>query len=191
VAAPRRTLSPTARRLAALAVLPPWLASCRSLERFDTEPPAAYCGSLVGAPLFHEGFIPTGAPPSLSLALELDMSSLSSRPGSLRSDDMTSGFCSDRGRPLFDGAALRAIPQVANDALSQADFGEGHEHDFFAWVDSTCQGTMLAVVSLLKNGAVELRMLKPAPDPPAKAGPERRPGFALFYLERRENGCGF
>ncbi len=167
------------------------LFACRSLERFDTEPPAAYCGSLVGAPLFHEGFVPTGAPPSLSLELELDTNSFTTRPGTLTSNDRTTGFCSDKGRPLFEGASLRAIPQLSNDALSQADFGEGHDHDFFAWVDSTCQGTMLAVVSLLKNGDVEVRLLKPAPDPPPSAGPERQPGFALFYLVRHETGCNF
>lgn len=166
-------------------------AGCRSLDRFETEPPSAYCGSLVGAPLFHEGFVPTGAPPSLSLRLELDMSSLTTRPGVLSSNDRATGLCKAKDRPLFDQASLRAIPQITNDALSQADFGEGHDHDFFAWVDSTCQGTMLAVVSLLKNDAVEVRLLKPAPDVPPSAGPERQPGFALFYLEKRSGGCGF
>lgn len=167
------------------------VAGCRSLDRFETEEPEAYCGSLVGAPLFHEGFVPTNAPPSLSLRLELDMSSLTTRPGVLASNDQATGLCREKERPLFDEASLRAIPQLANDALSQADFGEGHDHDFFAWVDSTCQGTMLAVVSLLKNDAVEVRLLKPAPDVPQNAGPERQPGFALFYLERRNGGCGF
>jgi hypothetical protein len=167
------------------------LSGCRSLERFDTDPPAAFCGSLVGAPLFHEGFVPTDTPPSLSISLEIDTSSLTDRPGTLTSNDGSSGLCSDRQRPLFEGASLRAIPQIANDALAQVDFGEGHEHNLFAWVDSTCQGTMLAVISLLRNGDVELRLLKPAPDPPPAAGPERRPGFALFYLKRQESGCKF
>jgi hypothetical protein len=166
-------------------------AGCRSLDRFETEAPEAYCGSLVGGPLFHEGFVPTAAPPSLSLRLDLDMSSLTTRPGVLTSNDRAIGLCKAKERPLFEEASLRAIPQIANDTLSQADFGEGHDHDFFAWVDSTCQGTMLAVVSLLKNDAVEVRLLKPAPEPPPSAGPEKQPGFALFYLERRKGGCGF
>ena len=101
----------------------------------------------------------SGAPPSLSLRLDLDMSSLTTRPGVLTSNDRATGFCSNKGRPLFEEASLRAIPQISNDALSQAEFGEGHDHDFFAWVDSTCQGTMLAVISLLKNDAVEVRLL--------------------------------
>jgi hypothetical protein len=185
VEAPRRlTLS-----LVALGLLAS--AGCRSLERFETEPPEAYCGALVGAPQFHDGFVPTASPPSLSLRLDLDLSSLTTRPGTLTSNDRATGFCSDKGRPLFEQASLRAIPHLSNDALSQADFGEGHDHDFFAWVDSTCQGTMLSVVSLLKNDAVEVRLLKPAPDPPPETPPERQPGFALFYLERRAGGCGF
>jgi hypothetical protein len=185
VEAPRRlTLS-----LVALGLLAS--AGCRSLDRFETEAPEAYCGSLVGAPQFHEGFVRKGSPPSLSLRLELDMSALTTRPGTLTSNDRTTGLCKDKDRPLFEQASLRAIPHLANDTLSQADFGEGHDHDFFAWVDSTCQGTMLAVVSLLKNDAVEVRLLKPAADPPPDSPPERRPGFALFYLERRDSGCGF
>jgi hypothetical protein len=166
-------------------------AGCRSLDRFETEAPSAYCGSLVGAPQFHEGFVRKGSPPSLSLRLELDMSALTTRPGTLTSDDRETGLCQAKDRPLFEQASLRAIPHLANDTLSQVDFGEGHDHDFFAWVDSTCQGTMLAVVSLLKNDAVEVRLLKPAADPPPDSPPERQPGFALFYLERRDSGCGF
>jgi hypothetical protein len=78
-----------------------------------------------------------------------------------------------------------------HDDLSQAEFGDGHQHDFFAWVDSSCQGTMVAVVSLLTNGAVEVRLLKPAADPPQKATAEERPGFAKFSLNRKEKGCGY
>ena len=184
--APRRlTLS-----LVALGLLAS--AGCRSLERFETDAPAAYCGALVGAPQFHDGFVRAGSPPSLSLRLDLDMSSLTTRPGVLTSNDRAEGLCSEEnGRPLFEEASLRAIPQMSNDALSQADFGEGHDHDFFAWVDSTCQGTMLSVISLLKNDAVEVRLLKPAADPPPESPPEKQPGFALFYLERRNGGCGF
>jgi len=164
---------------------------CRSLDRFDTTPPAAYCGGIVGGSQLESGFIQTGAPPSLELALTLDTSSLTTRPGSLTSNDAASGFCSPS--PLFDTAPLRAIPEILHDALSQIDLGPGHEHTFFAWVDSTCQGTMLAVVSLLTNGDVEVRLLKPGPDLPddGKSDPSKAAGFALFYLQRHATGCGF
>lgn len=167
------------------------VAGCRSIDRFDTDGDQAYCGSLVGAPLFHEGFVPANKPPALALRLTLDTSALTTRPGTITSNDAEQGLCSESDQPLFAGASLRAIPEILHDTLSQADLGDGHEHDFFAWADSTCQGTMLAIVSLLKNGAVEVRLLKPAADPPPNAGPDQQPGFALFYLERSERGCGF
>jgi hypothetical protein len=159
------------------------------MDRFNTEKPAAYCGSLVGATVFHSGFIPVGAPPSLRLKLELDTSSLADRPGTLNSSDAEGGLC--KPDALFIDAPLRAIPEVLHDALSQMELGQGHEHDFLAWVDSTCQGTMLAVVSLLTNGAVEVRLLKPGADISPEADPSQRSGFALFYLQRSETGCAF
>lgn len=165
--------------------------ACRSLDRFSAEKPAAYCGSVVGATTFQTGFIPSGQPPTLELRLQLDTSSLNDRPGTLTSNDAGHGLCKDL--PLFDEAPLRAIPELFHDSLSQLEFGQGHEHDFFAWVDSTCKGTMIAVVSLLSNGAVEVRLLKPAPDlpPPPMTDQGDLSGFALFYTQRNQNGCGF
>jgi hypothetical protein len=125
------------------------------------------------------------------MSLKLSTASLSSRPGTLSSNDAQLGFCSGGGQALFENAPLRAIPEMFHDSLSQLEFGEGHVQDFFAWVDSSCQGTMLAVVSLLTNGAVEMRLMKPAADPPPNAGPDQQPGFALFYMEKSEVGCGF
>jgi hypothetical protein len=164
---------------------------CRSLDRFNAEKPAAYCGDVVGATAFQTGLIPSGSPPTLQVRLQLDTSSLSDRPGTLTSHDAGHGICNDS--PLFDEAPLRAIPELLHDALSQLEFGQGHEHDLFAWVDSTCKGTMLAVVSLLSNGAIEVRLFKPAPDlpPPPMTDQADLSGFALFYLQRNKTGCGF
>lgn len=181
--APRPLILALAAALAAL--------GCRDIDRFDTEGPAAYCGSLVGTGAFNKGFIQTGAPPSLNFRLEIDTDSLTNRPGELTSDDGESGLCSGKGAPLFSEAPLRAIDEVLRDALSHAEFGDGHEHDLFAWVDSTCQGTMLAVMSLLTSGAVELRLFKPAPNVAAEAPPAQQAGFALVYLTRSERGCEF
>jgi len=174
-----------------LALLALLLAGCRSLDKFDTSGQSAFCGDLVGAELFQDGFIPENTPPSLRLNLELDIDQLATRPGTLTSEFVATGLCSENGDPLFRNAPLRAIDQIFHDDLSQAEFGEGHQHDFFAWVDSTCQGTMVAVVSLLTNGAVEVRLMKPAPEPPAEASASERPGFAKFYLKKNAKGCGF
>lgn len=164
---------------------------CNSVERFDTAGDAAYCGQIVGGPLFHDGFIPDGTRPRLGLALELDTDKLTSRPGSLRSDDQEEGLCSGQGHALFEDAQMRAVGELLHDPLSTLEFGEGREHSFFAWVDSTCQGTMLSVVSLMRDDGVEIRLFKPAPLPSSNADASERPGFALFSLKRHEDGCDF
>nr|PZN29496.1 MAG: hypothetical protein DIU78_00090 [Pseudomonadota bacterium] len=111
--------------------------------------------------------------------------------GTLATDDATDGLCAEAGKPLLEDAPLRAIPELDHDPLSTLEFGEGREYNFFGWVDSTCVGTLLAVVSLMRNGEIEVRLLKPAALPPPNAPPDRRPGFALFHLARRDEGCGF
>ena len=185
--------------LVLLGVLPTTV-SCRSLDRFDTKGTAAYCGQLVSAPAFHDGIVPDGEPNELLLRMKLtlDTSQLSSfsadkatQIGALTSNDADNGLCAPGGQPLFQSSPVRGIPQIDHDTLSTLSFGEGHDEDFFAWTDSTCQGTMLALVSLLRKGDVELRLFKPAPLPPAAAGADKRPGYALFYLKRDEKGCGF
>lgn len=171
--------------------------SCGDLQSFTSKPGQAYCGTI-GLPLFQEGFVEEGSPSMLELALTLDVDKLSSEPGILNSKD-PEGICGTPDAPqvLFQNARLRAIPELQHDVLSALTFGEGHEHDFFAWVDSTCQGTMVAVVSLMKNNYVELRLFKPAPAGPHATAAER-PGFALFHLNPKElyvpekdGGCGF
>jgi len=160
------------------------LVSCHSLDGFSTKPGYAYCGTIVGTQAldFQAGFVPAGQPPQLEVALTLDTEKLTSIPGILTSNDANFGLCSATGQALFQDAPLRAIPEVDHDALSTLTFGEGHVHDFFAWVDSSCQGTLVAVVSLLKNNQVELRLFKPMRNPPPDAGPAETPGFALFSL---------
>jgi hypothetical protein len=172
--------------------------SCGDLEGFTSKRGEAYCGTL-GLPPFQEGFVKKGEPSTLEVALVLDTNKLNTYPGLLSSND-PQGLCgtSDAPQVLFQNAQLRAIPALQHDVLSALTFGEGHDHDFFAWVDSTCQGTMLAVVSLMKNNYVELRLFKPAHAPPPDATPAESPGFALFHLNPkpldkpdREGGCGF
>jgi hypothetical protein len=176
------------------------VAGCRNLDNFDTKPGYAYCGAIPASPVFQEGFVPDNQPPTLELALTLDTGKITGQPGILSSNDAGSGLCG--AQPLFLDAPIRAIPEVDHDALSTLTFGEGHEHDFFVWVDSTCQGTMLALVSLIKNNQVELRLFKPArlpaPDSTPTAG--EKPGFALFHLDLKprartginaKDSCGF
>jgi hypothetical protein len=159
---------------------------CRDLSRFDTGPNEAYCGSIVTSPFIRKGFTPEGAPPRLPMRLRLDTDNITTIPGSISTNDGESGLCTPFA--LFTEAPLRAIEEVFHDDLSFVEFGEGREHNFFAWVDS-CQGTVLAVVSLMKSGDVEVRLLKPGlAEPPT---PDAGPGFALFVLHRQAGTCGF
>jgi hypothetical protein len=180
--------------------------SCSSLERFETSGDSAFCGDLVRAPRFQGGLLPVGVPPILSLRLKLEPENLTARPveaettesespesyaivGHLTSDDNERGLCAER--PLFEESPLRTIPELDHDALKLFEFGEGRDYNFMSWVDSTCQGTMLAVVSLMRNDSVEMRLLKPAALAPPAAEPAKRPGFGLFYLHREAEGCEF
>jgi hypothetical protein len=195
-------------RLAALALSllsVPFSLGCRDLERFDTKEDQAYCGDLVSGGdvasgmSFDDGFWPDGEPKLLRMQLtELKTNLLStfssdtsSFPAWLTSNDAESGLCAEQSQALFEHAPLRSIPQIDHDSIATLSFGEGHDRDFFAWVDSTCQGTMLALVSLLRNNDIELRLFKPAALPPPAASAGQRPGFALFYLRRNNKLCGF
>ncbi len=164
------------------------LLGCRSLERFDTEPGVAFCGNVAGAPLINDGFLVDGQPPRLSARIRLDTTQLDATFGTLTTSD-TTGLCAPS--PLFDEAPLRAISQVQHDQLWLFDFGEGRDQNLMAWVDSTCLGTMVAIVSLMRDDSVELRLLKPRPAPTQATEAAERPGFALFQLQRRKGQCGF
>lgn len=156
------------------------LGGCHDLDRFDTTSGDAYCGSIVTAPFIRDA----SYPPDMRMQLHLDTSSLTTTPGDITTDDT---LCSSG--PLFQGAQMRALEEVQSDPISQMQFGEGREHNFFAWVDTACQGTVLAVVSLMKNDAVEVRLLEPEPAP-AK-GDKPHSGFAVFQLERHKGDCGY
>jgi hypothetical protein len=131
----------------------------------------------------------------LTLRLGLDMDALIQRGdnvaivGHLASDDAERGLCMPVA--LFEGAPLRTLPKLDNDALSLLEFGEGRDYNFFAWVDSSCQGTMLSVVSLMRNDDVEVRLFKPRALPAQDADPAEQPGFGLFHLTRQRSGCEF
>jgi len=174
----------TADIVVALALSSGMLAGCEDLDRFDTDGDEAYCGSIVSAQFIRTSTTDGGFERNLRLRLELDADALTTAPGTLSSDDGETGPCS----PLrtFEAARLRVTPEIYHDPLSMMSFSDRHDYNLFAWVDSTCRGPMLSVVSLLKNDDVEVRLMKPADGTEAS-----RPAFALFELRRRSEGCGF
>ena len=154
---------------------------CQSMERFDTKGKAAYCGSIVDSSFVLTPSSQGGFNRVLQMKLKLDTTKLSERPGSITTDDADGGAC--KGAPTFDDAELVVTTEVQNDPLSTLAFDEGQVHNIVAWVESSCRGKMLAVVSLYKSNRVEVRLLKPG------TAATERDAFALFRLEREDHGC--
>lgn len=147
--------------------------ACQNLERFDTTDGSAYCGSIVDASFVRQGFAPR-----TRLELRLDADRFASKPGTITSDDQQDGVCTPE--PTFERAVLRIPSKLEADPLSLLSFGESREANFLGWVDSSCDGTYLGIVSLMKNDAVEVRLLRGERD---AAGREVGP-FGVFHLER-------
>lgn len=151
---------------------------CRDLDRFDTGESGAYCGTIIDSSFTRAGF-----EPGLALRLTLDVDSLSIAPGTLSTDDAT-GPCSPQ--PEFDHAPLRVTPQLFADPLSHLEFGSNRDHNFLAWVDSSCRGSALAVVSMMHTGEVEVRLLRRGEVVDGVAQPDQ---LGVFQLERTD--CAF
>jgi hypothetical protein len=167
-----------------------WLAAastlgCNSIDRFDTSGNDAYCGSVVAANFIRTTEAEDGFDRTLRARLEIDASALSTVPGVLTTDDGDDGPCANA--PTFDAAPLLVTPELLHDPLSQLAFGDAQDHNLVTWVESTCRGYMLAVVSLRADDRVELRLLKP----PEAGSAAPRPAFALFTMSRRRQDCGF
>lgn len=169
------------------------LTSCRDVDRFELKPGETYCGGLVYTPVFTSGLVPSEKePPTLGLRLDLDVDNLSTQPGTLTTDDAKDGVCSKQGKPLFDGAPLRTIPEVLHDPISLSEIGDGRDQNFWTYVSSSCGHQMMAVVSLMRSGGVEVRLFKPAAQGDEDTPATEAPGFGLFTLERKsDKACGF
>jgi hypothetical protein len=172
--------------------------SCRNLDRFDTHPGESYCGSLVGQETISTGFADgweakTSTPSTLALTLNTtELFVAGGIPAVITSNDVSFGPCGP-SQPLFDRAPARTLGKSIGDRLSAMKLGEDHQEDVVLFVDSSCSGSMVAILSLIQNGDVELRLLRPAPlaasDPAATVESTER--FGLFVLTKAKEGCGF
>ncbi len=145
------------------------------LDRFDTGEEGAYCGNIVDGAFIRRGF-----PPGVAMRLTLDIEALEVSPGRLSTDDASSGPCSPA--PTFDAAPLRVTPEIFADPISLLEFGQAREHNFLAWVDPECGQSALAVVSLLHDRRVEVRLMRPG-------APATNGEFGVFLLTRTD--CTF
>jgi len=171
-------------------------AGCKSVERFDTGKDSVYCLEMVGQTFVDSALVPDDAGVSTSdalkplrLALTIDSQRLSNRPGVLWSNDAEFGLCSPL--PLFDKAPIRTIQPALGDVVSSVQLTSDHVQDVFAWVDSTCQGTMVSIVSLIDGGSVEVRLFKPKSESDDNGTAQSRPGFGVFARSQRLPTCEF
>lgn len=152
--------------------------ACSDVSRFDTGKDDAYCGTIVNATFVREGFTRL-----IQAELQIDTAALHTQPARLTShrDDTP---CD--GSPLFDDAPLRPPIKLESDPLSQLQFGDDREVNWMSWVQSSCDETYLAVVSLMHDDSVELRLLR---SPSVPTDPETG-ALGVFTLERNKRGCG-
>jgi len=186
-----------------LALALPLLGACQSLNRFDTQGSQAYCGYIVNGQFIRTDPTEGGFGHSIGLTVQIDTSLLTTTPATITSDDTslddrnaTSCITNlpDGGIAIqrtFDHAKLRVTPEVVSDPLSTMTFEDGQVQNIVGWVDSTCRGRMLAIISLYKNDNVEVRFLRSASaSPPLSAAEHDRDAFALFALKRSDS-CPF
>lgn len=152
--------------------------ACTDVSRFDTGKDDAYCGTIVDATFVRQGFSR-----QIQAELQIDTHALNTKPGTLtthRDDEPCDG------NPLFSGVALQAPVKLESDPLSQLQFGDDRELNFMSWVAPACGATFLAVVSLMQDNSVELRLLR---SPTQPSDPETG-ALGVFTLERNKRGCG-
>jgi hypothetical protein len=147
--------------------------ACNDVNHFTTDPDEAYCGAIVDGAFVREGF-----DASVQARMTFDSDRINTGPGSLWTSD---GF--------FVASSLRPIPKLMNDPLSMLNFGDGRDRNLMEAIDPsdpTKGPGLLAVVSLMHDNSVELRLIRGAPaldgGPPPQG--DGAPLFALFPLHR-------
>lgn len=154
------------------------LVGCRDTAEFSTGS-GHYEGAVVSG-----SFVRTGIADGTRACVTLDADHLQDSPGMLWTND---------GR--FHATPLRPIPQIWHDPLSTFSFGEGRTKNLMYVVtpmtDAGDRGTdVMAVVSLMHTGSIEVRLIRGAPD--ADGGdPDADDVFAVFDLDTNPGPCPF
>ena len=159
------------------------VAACRDLSGFNSNG-GSYQGAVVDAPFVLAG-IDGG---STNLCLTIDTGHLQDSPGTLSTSD---------GR--FHAVPMRSIPQIWQDPLSTLQFGEGRLKNLMYMVRASTPFTdgdgsdVLAVVSLMQSGDIEVRLVRGAPDVSSDGGTSSsmQNVFAIFDLTKQSSPCSF
>jgi hypothetical protein len=160
---------------------------CDRINDFDTGPGEAYCGQITLAGGYRAGFTPR-----VQMRLTFDSSKVDAgeSPGAITTFD--AGL--ETEPQLLTDAPLRPIPAMSHDPLSQLEFGDGREVNliYAASPSSPDAESVLAVLSLRTDDAVEVRLIRPGIETGEDDVPSgRKPLFGLFVLRRRDGDCGF
>jgi hypothetical protein len=152
------------------------LTACSNVSRFSNNGDH-YQGSIIAG-----DFVRSGFDPSTQMCVVLDANHLQDAPGDVSTSD---------GR--FAATALRPIPQIWHDPLSTLAFGEGRIENLVyiatPLVDADALGDVVAVVSLMQSGSVEVRLFRGAPA--VDSGPGGNNLFGVFSLTRTAGSCSF
>lgn len=161
---------PTCALLAVSALSTGALAACNDVSQFKTRG-----GGFEGA-VVDGSFVRAGIPEGVRLCLTLDTDHLQDTPGTLTTSD-----------GHFHATPLRPIPQLWHDPLSTLAFGEGRERNLVYMATPSDGVDVTVVVSLMREGDVEVRLLRGAPTTGASSSPPSI--FGVFALYRRAEPC--
>jgi len=153
---------------------------CRDLSSFSTG------GDRFEGPVVSGDFVRAGVADQTHLCLSLDADHFQDGPGLLATDDAR-----------FASAPLRPIPELWRDPLSTLSFGEGRLRNLIYVVTATEPfndgngDDVLAVISLMQSGDVEVRLLRGAPPLGPNDGGAGGNLFAIFVLSRQKGPCSY
>jgi hypothetical protein len=141
---------------------------------FSTEAGECYQGAIVRDEFVRAGFLP-----DTQLWLTLDTKALL--------EAAPAAIVMSTSDGIFNASVAHALPQLRHDALSLLDFPGGRVRNFLAYAQAVQGPKATMVLSLMENGRVEVRVLRPDEDP------EDGRDDALFGVFRLDldDGCPF
>ena len=152
---------------------------CRDTAGFSTGS-GHYEGAVVSG-----SFVRAGVTDGTRACVTLDADHFQDAPGSIWTND---------GR--FEATPLRPIPQIWHDPLSTLAFGEGRTKNL-VYVSTPLRdagdtgGDVMAIVSLMQTGSIEVRLVRGAPDGPDGGDVGGDDIFAIFDLASTPGPCPF
>lgn len=146
-------MSRTAIAVAAAALLS---CACTNIGEFSTGLGECYRGKIVNAPFILAGF---AAGTQLSMTLDTNAIAAADVDGGPENAGVV--WTSD-GK--FSASAITQMSQLANDSLSQFQFPGGRIRNYLVYVVAADGVPAMMVISLMENGVVEARIMRPETD---------------------------